>query len=106
MIFENYDWDLSDQPKVLKKEDKKLLRKGNILNLLKMLILNLFYYPYLFLKLFNARIYIISCAALKESGQECVKSYLKPLSAPSASFPLEPVLFLPHWQASSYRLDL
>jgi hypothetical protein len=50
MIFENYSWDLSDQPKILKKEDKKNLRKNVKFEFLKISVLNFFYFPYLFLK--------------------------------------------------------
>ena len=50
MIFENYEWDLSDQPKILKKEDKKLLRKGHLKDFLKLIGVNLIYFPYLFIK--------------------------------------------------------
>jgi len=50
MIFENYPWDISDQPKVLKKEDKKLLRQGYIKDFLKLIFTNLLLFPYLFLK--------------------------------------------------------
>ena len=50
MIFKNYEWDLSDQPKILKKEDKKLLRKGHLKDYLKLIGSNLIYFPYLFIK--------------------------------------------------------
>ena len=49
MIFKNYEWDLSDQPKILKKEDKKLLRKGHLKDFLKLIGTNLIYFPYLFI---------------------------------------------------------
>jgi hypothetical protein len=50
MIYTNSTWDLSDQPKVLLKDEKKLLRKGNILNTIKLLTINILYFPYLFIK--------------------------------------------------------
>ncbi len=46
-----FPWDqYSDQPHILKKEQKKLLRKGHKLDFLKLIITNLFYFPYLFIK--------------------------------------------------------
>lgn len=50
MIFKNYPWHLSDQPEVLKKEDKKLLRKGHKKDFLKLILTSLIYFPYLFMK--------------------------------------------------------
>ena len=50
MIFKEYEWDLSDQPKVLKKENKKALRKGHLKDFLKLIGTNLIYFPYLFIK--------------------------------------------------------
>jgi hypothetical protein len=46
-----FPWDsYSDQPYVLKREEKKALRKGHTLDFLKLLGTNLIYFPYLFLK--------------------------------------------------------
>lgn len=50
MIFINYSWHPSDQPDILKKADKKLLRKGRGLDFVKLLLTNFFWFPYLFLK--------------------------------------------------------
>lgn len=50
MIFKNYPWDPSDQPSVLKREDKKNLRKNAKGALFRLLLLNLFLFPYLFFK--------------------------------------------------------
>ena len=49
-IFPNYPWHPSDQPSVLKKEDKKLLRKDSASDFIKLLLTNLVFYPYLFIK--------------------------------------------------------
>lgn len=47
----NFPWDkFSDQPHILKKEDKKLLRKGYGKDYFKLLIVNLIYFPYLLFK--------------------------------------------------------
>ena len=46
-----FKWDhYSDQPYILKKEDKKLLRKGYFFDFLKLLGINSIYFPYLFFK--------------------------------------------------------
>ena len=46
-----FTWDsYSDQPYVLKKEDKKFLRRGNLCDLLKLLGTNIIVFPYLFFK--------------------------------------------------------
>lgn len=46
-----FPWDsYSDQPYILKREEKKALRKGHTLDFLKLLGTNLIYFPYLFLK--------------------------------------------------------
>jgi hypothetical protein len=46
-----FKWDhYSDQPYILKKEDKKLLRKGYFFDFLKLLGTNSIYFPYLFFK--------------------------------------------------------
>ncbi|MDX9744074.1 MAG: hypothetical protein RBT59_09675, partial [Arcobacteraceae bacterium] len=50
MIFPNYAWHPSDQPEILKKADKKLLRKGRGIDFLKLLLTNLIWFPYLFVK--------------------------------------------------------
>ncbi len=50
MIFINYSWHPSDQPDILKKADKKLLRKGRGFDFVKLLLTNFFWFPYLFLK--------------------------------------------------------
>lgn len=50
-MIKRFPWDhYSDQPHVLKREDKKALRKGHGLDYLKLFITNLFYFPYLFFK--------------------------------------------------------
>lgn len=47
----NFPWDPhSDQPYILKREDKKALRKGHGADYLKLIAINLIYFPYLFLK--------------------------------------------------------
>ena len=47
----NFPWDkYSDQPYVLKREDKKILRKGSGFAFTKLLLTNLFIFPYLFIK--------------------------------------------------------
>lgn len=47
----NFPWDYhSDQPHILKREDKKALRKGRGLDYFKLIATNLIYFPYLFLK--------------------------------------------------------
>ena len=50
MIFPNYAWHPSDQPEILKKADKKLLRKGRGFDFVKLLLTNLIWFPYLFVK--------------------------------------------------------
>lgn len=50
MIFPNYAWHPSDQPEVLKKTDKKALRRGRILDFFKLLLTNFIWFPYLFIK--------------------------------------------------------
>ena len=46
-----FPWDShSDQPYVLKRETKKALRKGHGLDYLKLILTNLIYFPYLFIK--------------------------------------------------------
>jgi len=46
-----FNWDyFSDQPHILKKADKKLLRKGRGVDFLKLLLTNLIWFPYLLLK--------------------------------------------------------
>jgi len=47
----NFPWDsYSDQPHILKRNDKKLLRKGSAFSFFKLLVTNLFLFPFLFLK--------------------------------------------------------
>ncbi len=47
----NFPWDSnSDQPYILKREDKETLRKGHKLDFLKLIVTNLIFFPYLFLK--------------------------------------------------------
>lgn len=47
----NFPWDsYSDQPYILKREEKKALRKGHTLDYLKLIATNLIFFPYLFLK--------------------------------------------------------
>ncbi len=47
----NFPWDShSDQPYILKRETKKALRKGHGLDYFKLIITNLIYFPYFFLK--------------------------------------------------------
>ena len=49
----NFPWDsYSDQPYILKREEKKTLRKGHGADYLKLIATNLIYFPYLFLKFF------------------------------------------------------
>ncbi|CAA6819175.1 MAG: FIG00388565: hypothetical protein [uncultured Sulfurovum sp.] len=71
-----FPWDsYSDQPHVLKKEDKKALRKGHAFDYLKLISTNLIYFPYLFIKFL-----------LKHSESEALtpnKTRLKP-SVPSS----------------------
>lgn len=46
-----FPWDgYSDQPHILKREDKKALRRGHGLDYIKLFMTNLFYFPYLFFK--------------------------------------------------------
>jgi len=46
-----FSWDsYSDQPYILKRERKKALRKGHGLEYLKLISINLIYFPYLFMK--------------------------------------------------------
>jgi len=50
-MSKQFPWDkYSDQPHILKREDKKALRKGHGLDFLKLIATNLLYFPYLFLK--------------------------------------------------------
>jgi len=50
-MHKRFHWDsYSDQPFILKKEDKKALRKGYFFDFLKLIGTNIFYFPYLFLK--------------------------------------------------------
>jgi len=52
-----FPWDThSDQPHILKREDKKALRQGHKLDFLKLLATNLIYFPYLFIKFLVASI--------------------------------------------------
>jgi len=47
----SFKWDsYSDQPKILKKETKKVLRKGHTFEYIKLFALNLFLYPYFMIK--------------------------------------------------------
>jgi hypothetical protein len=57
LIFQNYPWDPSDQPTVLKKEDKKKLRENSGGALVKLLIVNLFLFPYLFIKFLLSKLF-------------------------------------------------
>jgi len=50
MIFPNYSWHLSDQPEILKKADKKALREGRGFDFVKLLLTNIIWFPYLFVK--------------------------------------------------------
>ncbi len=51
MMTNQFPWDShSDQPHVLKREDKKELRKGHGGDYLKLIATNLIFFPYLFLK--------------------------------------------------------
>lgn len=51
MKTNKFPWDkYSDQPYILKRENKKALRKGHGLDYLKLIATNLIYFPYLFLK--------------------------------------------------------
>jgi hypothetical protein len=51
MIPKNFPWDThSDQPYILKRETKKALRKGHGLAYVKLIVTNLIFFPYLFLK--------------------------------------------------------
>ncbi len=46
-----FPWDsYSDQPHILKRDLKKSLRKGHFIPFLKLMVTNLFYFPYLFIK--------------------------------------------------------
>jgi len=50
-MHKHFPWDhYSDQPHILKRKDKKALRKGHGLEYLKLFSTNLFYFPYLFFK--------------------------------------------------------
>ena len=50
-MSKQFPWDnYSDQPHILKREDKKTLRKGYGLDYFKLIATNLFYFPYLFFK--------------------------------------------------------
>lgn len=52
-----FPWDnYSDQPYILKREDKKALRQGHKLDFLKLVATNLIYFPYLFIKFLVASI--------------------------------------------------
>jgi hypothetical protein len=57
LIFKNYPWDPSDQPTVLKKEDKKKLRENSGGAIFQLLLLNLFLFPYLFLKFLFSKLF-------------------------------------------------
>ena len=74
-----FPWDAhSDQPHILKREDKKALRKGHGLDYLKLIGTNLFYFPYLFFKFL-----------LKRSESEASapnKARLKPSIPPMPNF--------------------
>jgi len=49
----NFPWDThSDQPHILKRALKKELRKGHALDYVKLIVTNLIYFPYLFLKFY------------------------------------------------------
>lgn len=73
MIFKNYPWHISDQPAVLKKADKKLLRKGSSLSFLTLLWTNVALFPFLFLKfLFKKNNAINSIDNLKSFYGLCV----------------------------------
>lgn len=54
-----FPWDYySDQPHILKRIDKKKLRKGHKLDYLKLIVTNFIYFPYLFTKFyFKSKIY-------------------------------------------------
>ncbi len=68
-----FQWDsCSDQPYILKKEDKKFLRKGYTLDLLKLLGTNLILYPYLFLKFLMKKKSVTSVADAKSFYGLCV----------------------------------
>ncbi|HIP52022.1 MAG TPA: hypothetical protein EYG94_08050, partial [Campylobacterales bacterium] len=50
-MSKQFPWDShSDQPYILKREDKKSLRQGHKVDYLKLIATNLYYFPYLFLK--------------------------------------------------------
>ena len=49
MIFKNYPWDPSDQPTILKRSDKKKLRQGQGFNFFVLLLINLIWFPILFI---------------------------------------------------------
>ncbi len=50
-MAKDFSWDnYSDQPHVLKREEKKVLRKGHATDYLKLIMTNLFYFPYLFFR--------------------------------------------------------
>lgn len=62
-------WDYySDQPYILKKEDKKRLRKGYTLDFLKLFLTNIIYFPYLLIKFFIIK--------LKKSSPEVIDKRL------------------------------
>ncbi|CAA6811456.1 MAG: FIG00388565: hypothetical protein [uncultured Sulfurovum sp.] len=47
----SFPWDqYSDQPHILKRANKKILRQGHKLDYLKLILTNLIYFPYLFIK--------------------------------------------------------
>jgi len=49
----NFPWDsYSDQPHILKRKDKKLLRKGSKFSFFKLIATNIFLFPYLFIKFY------------------------------------------------------
>jgi hypothetical protein len=49
MIFKNYPWDPSDQPTILKRSDKKMLRKGQGFNFFVLFLTNIIWFPVLFI---------------------------------------------------------
>jgi len=50
-MSKDFSWDsYSDQPHILKTEEKQILRKGHGTDYLKLIITNFFYFPYLFFK--------------------------------------------------------
>jgi hypothetical protein len=53
MININFPWDsYSDQPHILKRKDKKLLRKNSGFSFFKLLLTNIILFPYLFIKFY------------------------------------------------------